>query len=125
MCAQALAARPNLESHYYRHPSRPEGTPLLWACTAASLDVMRALVDAGADVNAVQADGSRPLFAVLACQGPRAKDATPHLQELLDQPRLDLGVTYQGMTPVQWAVHKGRGHLVGVLEREVRVLSRR
>ncbi len=74
---------------------------------------------AGGSVNVVDAFGQTPLIAAVCRRFDRDVDALARLKLLLEHPRIDLSVVYDGMTAVEWAVELGRSNIAIAIALEV------
>ena len=70
-------------------------------------------MDAGGDVN-LPSGGWLPLFAAIS------KDFIAAVRVMLDDPRLDLTVKYDGDSAIKWSRNNGMHELSAVLAAEVR-----
>ena len=96
------------------HGADPNGDKVMdygaYNSTAATLQL---LIDAGGDVNR-ESNLEHPLFA--AADGDHSED---NVRMMLAQPSLDLTVTYDGKTPVQYVRDKGEPALADLIAQEV------
>jgi hypothetical protein len=91
-------------------------TAVCYAARHGSAEVMAMLLAAKGDVNTVACCGRTPLIVLcLAGYG----DAPARLRLLLDQPHLNLAVTFEGRGPAEWAREGGREDLAVMVEEEV------
>lgn len=96
-------------------------TAVCYAARHGSAEVMAMLLAAKGDVNTVACCGRTPLIVLcLAGYG----DAPARLRLLLDQPHLNLAVTFEGRGPAEWAREGGREDLAVMVEEEVAARGR-
>lgn len=101
----ALGASPFARSKY-------GNTPFWWAAQKGSVEVMRALLVVGVDINAAAEGGETPLISLAMFNEP---GATERLALLLEQPGLDLAATHEDLTAEQWARKHGHIHLADMI----------
>ena len=99
----------------------PNGDDVMRGGSYGSTDViLQLLIDAGGDVNrGTGSYGQPPLFS--AVEGDNSKGK---LRVLLAQPALDFTIEYDGKTPEQYALEKGRPKVARRIAKEVRTTGR-
>jgi ankyrin repeat protein len=94
-------------------------TPMLWAACRGNVDILRALIDAGGDVNQGDFHGMyTPLIAV--ARGKVLTGAVDRARVLLAEPGLDPLATRGGKTAEEWARERGMDDVADAIAGEVR-----
>ena len=94
-------------------------TPMLWAACRGNVDILRALIDAGGDVNQGDFHGMyTPLIAV--ARGKVLTGAVDRAWVLLAEPGLDPLATRGGKTAEEWARERGMDDVADAIAGEVR-----
>jgi hypothetical protein len=84
-----------------------------------SVDILRMLIAAGADVNAVDADGITPLVALIR-YGKDFATIEPLLRVYLAAPAINLDVAVDGRTPCEWAYFLEQHDVASVIQESKR-----
>lgn len=98
-------------------------TPMLWAACRGNVDLLRALIDAGGDVNQGDFHGMyTPLIAV--ARGKVLTGAVDRARVLLAEPGLDPLATRGGKTAEEWARERGMDDVADAIAGEILARAR-
>lgn len=112
LLALAHGANPTL------HECHMGSTPMLWAACRGSVDILRALILAGGDVNEGDYEGMYvPLISV--ARGLAQDTAVDRARLLLAEPGLNPLAVREGRTAEQWARERSMPEVADVIAEEV------
>jgi hypothetical protein len=94
-------------------------TPLWIAAKYGTAGTLRALIDAGGDVNVADARGWTPVLAVVNLKVLLSGRREERLRVLLDQPSLDFHATVAGLNLTEWVLRRGREDFIAMVAGEV------